>query len=86
MNQEVESKMLVNERHAAEIMGISVKTAQGWRFKGDGPRFVKIGKKAIRYQICDIFEWIDQQRRQSTSDSGTNAGRDCNLLSPWGEE
>lgn len=77
---------LLTEKQAAELMALSVKTLQGWRFTGKGPRFIKVGTKSVRYQVADILGWIDLQRRQSTSDPGTNAERDCNLLSPWGDK
>lgn len=78
---------LITESQAAEFLGISVKTAQGWRFKGEGPQFVKVGKKAIRYQIQDLLDWIEFQKRRSTSDPGPQAERLAGkVVNPWGGE
>lgn len=38
----------INENHAAEFLGVSVRTLQAWRVRGGGPPYLKIGR-AVRY-------------------------------------
>ncbi len=61
---------LLKEEDAADFLGVSVRTLQGWRFKGGGPKFIKISHRAIRYRRKDLIEWIDGKVRISTSDFG----------------
>lgn len=53
---------LVDEVAAAEILGISRKTLQGWRWRRVGVAWLKIGR-LIRYDLRDLEAYIDKQRR-----------------------
>jgi len=52
---------------AAQVLGISTKTLANWRWKGNGPSFVKIGG-AIRYQVGELKSFIEIRQRTSTSE------------------
>lgn len=62
MNPEVGSRA-INETEAAQVLGLSVRTLQAWRYFGKGPRFVRLGG-AIRYLASDLDAFI----RASTVD------------------
>jgi hypothetical protein len=49
----------LNEKEAASYLGVSNRVLQGFRVKGGGPEFVKIGQ-AIRYKIADLTKWIEK--------------------------
>jgi len=57
----------IDEKKAAEYMGISYRTLQGYRVKGGGPQFTKIGKKTIRYRIGDLIAWSENSKKENTS-------------------
>jgi len=57
----------INEKHAAEFLGISHRTLQGMRSKGGGPKFVKL-KKAVRYKIADLNKWSEGNKKRNTSE------------------
>lgn len=61
----------MNEVAAAEFLGVSRRTMQGWRWRGGGPPFVRVGSRAVRYDPAQVRDWVDAQRRRSTSDSGS---------------
>lgn len=67
---------LLTESQVAEILGISVRTVQGWRHRGGGPRYLKLGKGhgAVRYDLSDLQDYIASRARASTSDKGPEAG------------
>ncbi len=44
----------------AAYLGVPELTLKEWRYKGKGPRFVKVGKH-VRYRWPDIEDWIRQQ-------------------------
>ncbi|TAH37838.1 MAG: DNA-binding protein [Alphaproteobacteria bacterium] len=57
----------INEKDAAEFLGISHRTLQGMRYKGDGPEYVKL-KKAIRYKIAELNKWAQSNKKRNTSE------------------
>ena len=61
---------LLKENDAAEFLEVSARSLQGWRFKGGGPKFIKISHRSIRYRKKELIEWIDGKVRNSTSDFG----------------
>jgi hypothetical protein len=57
---------LLNERQAAALMSLSVRSLQRLRQSG-GPKFVRVGKSAIRYRLGDLETWIAGRVVTSTS-------------------
>jgi len=60
---------LLTEGEASRFLGFSVRSLQGWRVKGGGPRFVKIGGRSVRYRRRDLNAWADANMRLNTSDA-----------------
>ena len=58
----------------AEILRVEVETLEGWRSKGTGPRYLKIGKREIRYRPSEVLRWLDERVCSSTWDYQTAAG------------
>ena len=52
---------------AAARIGLSVSTLNKWRTDGRGPRYVKLGR-SVCYLVKDLDAWLEQHRRQSTSE------------------
>lgn len=44
----------LNEKQLAERWGMTARTLQGWRAKGIGPKFIRIGERSIFYRIGDV--------------------------------
>ncbi len=40
----------------AEREGVPLETVYGWNKKGDGPRYMKIGRH-VRYRVADVVAW-----------------------------
>jgi Helix-turn-helix domain len=62
-------KELLTEREAAKVLHLSTKSLQGWRYRGGGPRFVKLGR-SVRYAMSDLESFVLAALRTSTSDPG----------------
>ncbi|MFI6324643.1 helix-turn-helix domain-containing protein [Nonomuraea sp. NPDC050556] len=45
----------------ADYLGIPQKTLVQWRWRGVGPRYIKVGRH-IRYRWADIEKWLDQNQ------------------------
>ncbi len=65
---ELDPELYIDEKRAAEYLGLSPRTLQGYRVKGGGPEFLKISHKVVRYKIADLLEWIKNRKRKNTSD------------------
>lgn len=65
-------KILLTEEEAATRLGFTARFLQNRRVRGDGPRFVRVSARAIRYRPVDLEEWAAERLRTSTSDSGTS--------------
>jgi predicted DNA-binding transcriptional regulator AlpA len=55
---------------AAQYLGLTASTLEKMRITGGGPRFVRIGTRAIGYTVDDLDAFIEAGRRASTSDTG----------------
>ncbi len=49
---------LMTENEVADITGFKITTLRQWRYNGDGPRFIKIGR-SVRYLYTDVEAWIN---------------------------
>ena len=63
---------LINEELAARFLGCSVRSIQGWRYRGGGPRYCRLSGRNIRYRRIDCYLWAEEHIRTSTSDPGVN--------------
>lgn len=50
---------LVTEQEAAEILAVSPVTLRNWRSLRIGPRYRKIGSRAVRYHRADLAAFIE---------------------------
>ena len=64
----VSKPRLIDTVQLAEYLGNEVNTCEGWRLKGIGPRFIKVGR-LVRYKIQTVDLWIESQTRNSTSEA-----------------
>jgi predicted DNA-binding transcriptional regulator AlpA len=60
-------------KEAAEKLRKSERTLETWRRTGDGPAFLKLGRRAVFYRLSDLESWLASRRRLSTNDTGKAA-------------
>lgn len=63
---------LLNEFDVAAMLGVSVMTIRKWRFRRQGPRYLKLGS-LCRYRRQDIAAWLES--RPSGGDSSRSADK-----------
>jgi len=66
-------RLLVSQRDAAAMLGVSPRTLELWRQCGDGPPYVRISSRCVRYRIADLEAWAAERVRTSTADPGPDA-------------
>jgi predicted DNA-binding transcriptional regulator AlpA len=54
------SSSTLTPREAAEAVGLSPETLKVYRYRGTGPKFLKVGKH-VRYRIADLQGWLDNR-------------------------
>lgn len=40
------------------------------RYRGDGPRFIKVGRRKVIYRWADVHAYLDANTRRSTAPGG----------------
>jgi predicted DNA-binding transcriptional regulator AlpA len=52
---------IVRPPEAASLLSVSLSLLKKWRIGGGGPRFVRLGGRAIGYRRVDLSEWIERR-------------------------
>jgi excisionase family DNA binding protein len=63
---------LQTETQAARYLSVSRKTLERWRSSADGPPFIRVGSRSVRYSTNDLDAWIASRRRNSLPDERCN--------------
>lgn len=63
---------LIDPKEAALRLGITPNRLAKLRMTLDGPEFVVIGRRSIRYSPVVIREWLDTRKRRSTESSNSS--------------
>ena len=69
-----DSHGLLTETAVATRLSLSPATLRNWRVKGLGPPFVRLSRRAVRYEAAAVDEWIAARARRSTSERGGENG------------
>jgi predicted DNA-binding transcriptional regulator AlpA len=59
----------LDQKSAARLLHLSVRTLERHRIAGTGPKFCRLGR-LIRYRESDLRNWIERSVHSSTSDTG----------------
>ena len=60
-------KKILRTPAAAEYVGLSESTLEKRRLRGDGPRFIRLGGRAVGYPIEELDRWLESHRRCSST-------------------
>jgi predicted DNA-binding transcriptional regulator AlpA len=63
-------KRILRTPEAGEYLGLSASTLEKMRLTGTGPEFVRLGERAVGYDVASLDAWLEGKRRLSTSDRG----------------
>lgn len=56
----IERRNLADTEEVAEYMSKPPRTLEQWRYRGVGPRYLKVGRD-VRYRWEDVDAWLDEQ-------------------------
>ena len=54
---------VVRPPEAASLLSVLLSLLKKWRLRGDGPRFVRLGGRAIGYRRVDLSDWVKGRTR-----------------------
>jgi len=69
-HNQIQSKAILRPPEAARYLGLSESTLAKQRLRGDGPRYVKLGSRAVGYSINELDAYLEACTRCSTSECG----------------
>ena len=55
---ELGEEKLLTRSQVAEILGLSLCTIDAWRESRRGPTFIRFSRRAVRYRLADVNEFI----------------------------
>ena len=61
-------QQLLNTQQAAEFLGVSTAFLERDRWAGARVPYIKVGSRAVRYQLNDLELYVQSCRRRSTSE------------------
>jgi predicted DNA-binding transcriptional regulator AlpA len=64
-------RLIYRTPDAAQYLGLSASTLEKMRLQGTGPRFTRLGTRAVGYLVEDLEAFAQIGRRRSTSDTGS---------------
>jgi len=65
----MEEKNLMTTVEAARLLALSKKTLECWRHQRRGPRFIKVGGRAVRYRRRDLENFLAACQVVETTDT-----------------
>lgn len=58
---------LLSAPEVADILGVGVKTLERWRMTGEGPRYVKLTARTVRYGAADVSRFVGERFKSNTA-------------------
>ena len=60
---------LIRRADLSKYLPIAPQTAARWAVEGQGPQFVKVGRRLVAYRAGDLREWLQGRVRHNTSEA-----------------
>jgi predicted DNA-binding transcriptional regulator AlpA len=67
-NPTAPAMVLLTPKEAATLLKVSVSWLAKARMRGDGPPYICISRRSIRYVLAALLQWMKSRQRLSTSE------------------
>ena len=64
----------LTQRQFCEMFTLPARTVERWRATGDGPPFLRIGPRQIRYRLSDCHQWAISRTFEHRADEISRTG------------
>lgn len=54
---------LLPPKTVASMLSVSVRALEAWRYRGEGPPFIRISARCVRYRRSAIEAWLNHRHR-----------------------
>lgn len=61
---------LLTEQQVADLLGVTRRALQAWRYRGRGPRFLRVGARLVRYRRADVEAFLTWDEGPTTGKGG----------------
>lgn len=65
---------LLNDRQLAELLGLTPAAVAQMRRRGQGPTFVRVGGRSIRYRASDVEAYLQARTSTLVTPNATGTG------------
>jgi len=65
----VNGDTLITRSDLPQYIPVATQTLARWAVEGQGPRFIKLGRRLVAYRVGDLREWLQGQERKNTIDA-----------------
>jgi predicted DNA-binding transcriptional regulator AlpA len=55
---------LMTEEQVANLLTVSVSTVKRLRVSGEGPRYIRVSTRVVRYRRQDVLDWMRQRAEE----------------------
>lgn len=70
-----ETDRLLTPGETATFLRTSIKSLERWRATGEGPDFIAMGPRAVRYRLSDLQRFLDERAVRNTAERREQARR-----------
>lgn len=60
-NENDSTLQLLDERQTARLIRVSRGCLRHWRAVGQGPPWLRIGERLVRYNVAALREWVEKE-------------------------
>ena len=60
----------LTEKEVATQLSVTTRCLQAWRYRGGGPKYIRISARCVRYRPEDVRAWIEERTFNNTSEVG----------------
>lgn len=57
------TEQLMTTKEVATYLGVAVSTLLLYRATGEGPAYIKILRRLVRYRKSDVDNWLENQKK-----------------------
>jgi len=58
----MDNQKILRAKEVAEMTGVTTRALHHWRQTGQGPAFLRLSRKCVRYERVEVERWIAEKR------------------------